>query len=667
MAGCGNSVPAAMVGRVIPLVRHSLGEGGNSPNREGRNEMRRDKLFGNKFMRFAACTLMAFACAGEAWGDGLAAGPNPSYLRWKKMQSLKSRKEPSKVKARLLSAASQEEGENYSLGYIPSPIDKSYLRNLNVSSPMMAHTMGASAVSLDSRYDLREKGRTTPVRNQGSYGTCWAHGTMASIESWLLTSGKEGYDFSEKHLAQKIDYTGYSHALNKYGISGISGYYNGYVKSGIDGGGSGDRATSYLAQWKGPVLETNDPYPDGSYLNLWKKALLTNSSVCLNDFLPPSPDITPVGHVQKVRWIPLMHYTDDSRTVIDELVAIKQALINYGALSTSYYHDLSYYKTYNGKSRATYCYRGDEQSPNHIVAIIGWDDNFKKGNFASIPPGDGAFIAKNSWGTSFGDEGYFYVSYYDRYFAKEELMSFSNIEPVDNYASIYQYDPQGLVERWSPVNGGAETAWGANMFIARDSEDLAAVGFYAFVPGTKYEISVYVNCEDSKPISGSHEMALNGETDCAGFVTIPFKQTVSVIKGRRFSAVIKLNTPGDTKPLALEGFRYANNEEASANPGESFVSTDGKNWKDLTTWRMPFYGSGTYNFCCKVYTKSKTPPKPSLLSIVVKPADDKTMSLKPGDKVQMKCEATYSNNGTSNVTDAAQWSLTSGRSYATLS
>ena len=50
---------------------------------------------------------------------------------------------------------------------------------------------------------------------------------------------------------------------------------------------------------------------------------------------------------------------------------------------------------------------------NHAVTIVGWDDNYSKDNFLITPPGDGAWIVKNSWVSEWGDNGYMYVSYYD--------------------------------------------------------------------------------------------------------------------------------------------------------------------------------------------------------------------------------------------------------------
>ena len=76
------------------------------------------------------------------------------------------------------------------------------------------------------------------MKNQNPYGTCWAHATCASLESWLLKSESSTFDFSENNMA------------NLHGGDW-----------GFNDGGNGDRASAYLLRWGGPVLESDDPNP----------------------------------------------------------------------------------------------------------------------------------------------------------------------------------------------------------------------------------------------------------------------------------------------------------------------------------------------------------------------------------------------------------------------
>ena len=66
----------------------------------------------------------------------------------------------------------------------------------------------------------------------------------------------------------------------------------------------------------------------------------------------------------------------------------------------------------------------DDTTSTHAVTIVGWDDHYSRSLFGeNTPPGDGAFLIKNSFGkmgedSKAGDqslfrEGYFWLSYYD--------------------------------------------------------------------------------------------------------------------------------------------------------------------------------------------------------------------------------------------------------------
>ena len=114
------------------------------------------------------------------------------------------------------------------------------------------------------------------------------------------------------------------------------------------------------------------------------------------------------------------------------------------------------------------------------MTIVGWDDNFSATNFSTTPPGNGAWIVKNSWGTSFGKSGYFYVSYYDQNMGYQENTVFT-AEPTTNYTTNYQYDPFGMES--SIGSGSSSTAYGANVFTATSTGTLKAVSFWAPVRG----------------------------------------------------------------------------------------------------------------------------------------------------------------------------------------
>lgn len=94
----------------------------------------------------------------------------------------------------------------------------------------------------------------------------------------------------------------------------------------------------------------------------------------------------------------------------DWLKIIKIHLMKYGSLRAAVC--APGLDNYNSRTAASYQYTTCNNG-GHGVSIVGWDDNYSRNNFNTPPSHDGAFIVLNSWGTSWGNNGYYYVSYDD--------------------------------------------------------------------------------------------------------------------------------------------------------------------------------------------------------------------------------------------------------------
>ena len=420
------------------------------------------------------------------------------------------------------------------LGYFPPPVDLSHMTGKHVVQRAIQIEMGVPP----SSYDLRTTGKLTPVKDQGTCGSCWTFGAMGSLESNLLP---EEWDFSENNLKN------------------TSGFDLGHCD-----GGNGFMSMAYLTRWDGPVTEADDPYSVSS------------------DVSPA--DLTVRKHLQEVLILPARANATDNEN-------IKQAVMTYGAVQTSmYWSDLSY----NSTNKAYYYNSGT--STNHAVDIVGWDDTYSKSNFASVPSGDGAFIIRNSWGTSWGMSGYFYISYYDSAVGKYNYV-FNGAQAVTNYARVYQYDPLGWVGN---VGYSSTTAWFANIFTVAADEQLSAISFYAASPNSPYEIYIYTNAS-SGPTSGSLAGSTTGTIAVAGYHTIDLPSPVSITSGQKFSVVVKLTTPGFNWPIPYEYPMTDYASMATAGSGQSYISSTGVSWTDITTLEA------NSNVCLKAFTVNSSP------------------------------------------------------------
>ncbi|WP_410509303.1 lectin like domain-containing protein [Methanosarcina hadiensis] len=429
-------------------------------------------------------------------------------------------------------------------GYTPPPVDIPAL-----SVPEEKLLLRVTGSEFPSTYDLREEGRLTSVKNQGNTGSCWAFSSLASLESYILGTEGENRDFSENNMKNLV-----------------TRYYADGFDLTTDDGGNSFISMAYLTRWSGPVNESEDPFNVSSTYSPTGLAVQK--------------------HIQEVFVLP-------GRTGPLDNDLIKEALLDYGAVfSTICWNQLDYQDR-----NYTYRYTGSS-SANHAITIVGWNDSFDRNRFKQVPSGDGAFIVKNSWGQSWGEAGYFYISYYDTKLGYNENAVFTASEK-DNFDYNYQYDPLGWIAQIGLPEVNTLTAWGSNVFTSERNEKLDAVGFYTTDLNTGYEVYVYKNPRNG-PVSSPENYVIKETGACKfpGYHTHLLNSSVNLSSGEKFSVVIKFTNPSYIYPLAVEKPYSGYSSNAQASSGESYVSKDGNSWQDLTTAS----GHSETNLCIKAFT-----------------------------------------------------------------
>lgn len=442
--------------------------------------------------------------------------------------------------------------DEYYLGWLKWNEQYKLSLDLAIGSDNLNHTSYSSVSYADSNlpfyFDLRNDNGSnyvTPIKNQKLDDNCWAFAAIAGLESYLLkTEGKthefsSKYDFSENNL---------KNVMSSLSMRGTD--------LSVNSGGRISMPIAYFLRWSGPILESQDEYNTNNIIEYYKAS----------------------KHVQGIKYIHKRKGPKDNNE-------IKKAIMDYGGVVTSIY----WHSDFENGANYYVNIETDNIHANHAVLIIGWNDTYSRDNFKTTPSGDGAWVVKNSWGEEKGDEGYYYVSYYDTQFALFGLVelddavgfSFTSVENDTNYGRNYHYTPLGTTY-WA--NFESKGILYRNTWTVYCDETLKACGVYTN-NATNCYIDVLVNDE----IVSTKNCLL----DYAGFHTITLDTPVKISCGQSFTIEVTLISNNNIS-LPIEA-PFGSYSKASSNHESELYTTSG--WIDISEI---FDNS---NICLNAYTE----------------------------------------------------------------
>lgn len=496
----------------------------------------------------------------------------------------------------------------------------------NASNGAENESAAQAANALAASYDARTEGFITPVRMQEPWGACWAFGSLAAMEANLVKQGliTSNDQLSPRHLIYFAgtpvgSEAGAQAGEGQYPISSIVELYG--ENAVFEMGGHALEAASAISSGEGVALEADYPYQNNEG---YVVASGMNYSKDGTWALPESSRYTAAfGLRNMIRITNPATYSEPGNINsfalnYYALDAVKQAILDYGAVSVSYcsYHGEGGQPNYYDMHNSTY-FTNATTVVDHDVCIVGWDDNFEAERFTTgkdgiLPEGNGAWIVKNSWGAEFeefpnknnwGNEGYFYLSYFDRSAQGFTAWDMMPLTSPDWTTITNQYDYMGQrsnaetrVVDYAPVSY-------ANVFSAEQDQTLRAVSVNTYAPNTEVVIQVYdvdsaAEPSSANPTTGKLLATQSLLVDWGGYHRIMLQSPQVLSKGQRFAVVVsalEATAEGTKIPVAsieagnnsasVDVYKLTHGDRVIVNAGETRVLADlDENPATPSTW-----------------------------------------------------------------------------------